>query len=360
MARPHEDFVGLDGLRGVGALCVLLVHVAYDEQVQDFFKHASFGVDMFFVLSGFVIANAYQDALQGGLPVRDYCRTRFLRLYPTIIVGALISVLVAIGWSDTEAHELAFLFVMQALVLPVIGFGPTAFPLNGAYWSLFFECLANVTHAKLARVLSLRHLGYIALLGAVALIVCAFHWGHLNLGYSPETFLGGLARVTYSFSMGILLLNWRKAGALRLPRVNIFIPIAMLAVMMWAPAPDWRFGGVVHDLFLTLILAPLIVALAINAHTPARSAPLLTWLGLISYPLYAVHMPILDIFADTLTAEGLPKWAKAIGWAIAMGTCVFVAWLVAVFFEPVARRWLGRLLPRPSARAQKRWSSAHS
>ncbi len=346
MARPHEDFVGLDGLRGVGALCVLLVHVAYAEQVQDFFAHASFGVDMFFVLSGFVIANAYQGALLGGLPVGDYCRTRTLRLYPTILIGAVISVLVAIQWSEAEAHELPFLFAMQALVLPVIGFGPTAFPLNGAYWSLFFECIANVAHAKFAKVLTLWRIACVAFVGAIALVVCAFHWGHLNLGYSPDTFIGGLARVTYSFSMGILLFNLRKAGAIRLPRVNICIPIAMLVVMMWAPAPDWRFAGTIHDLFVTLILAPFIVALAVNAHTPKRLAPPLTWLGLISYPLYAVHMPILDMFADTLTTDILPKWVKAAGWTSAMGLCVLVAWLVAALLEPVARRWLERMLPR--------------
>lgn len=350
MSGHREDFIALDGLRGVGALCVLLAHAIYAEEVSYFFASASFGVDMFFVLSGFVIANAYQRALQTSMKFSDYLRVRTLRLYPTIFIGAVLSLVLAIVWCDVDVADFPFVFLMQALVIPVIGHGAIVFPFNGAYWSLFFEVFANFVHAAFAKYVTGRRLGYVAVGGAVGLAACALHWGHLNLGSGSVNFVGGFARVTYSFAIGLLLHDWRKSGALRAPRVHVVVPLVVLVVGMAAPVPDWPHADLVHDLIATLVVSPAIVVLAINARTPARLAPFMSWLGLISYPLYALHMPILDAFAGALAPETVPKHVKALGWALVMGLCVFLAWVVAAFYEQRARRWLERVLPRPERR----------
>jgi peptidoglycan/LPS O-acetylase OafA/YrhL len=276
----------------------------------------------------------------------DYLKVRTARLYPTIFIGAVVSLVVAFFLGNFSDQNLPQLFAMQAFLVPAMASGPLIFPLNSAYWSLFYEVLANVVHAAFVKHLTTRRLAYIVIAGAIALIWSAFHYGRLNVGALPDTLPGGFARVTYSFAIGLLLYNWRAEGVLRGPRVHVAVPVGILVIGMWAPVPNWPYATIAHDLFATLILSPLIVILAMDARVPSRLAPAMSWLALISYPLYALHLPMVSAFADALTPESVPKVVKAAGWMAVMALCVFAAWVVAVFYEPRARRWLGRILPR--------------
>jgi peptidoglycan/LPS O-acetylase OafA/YrhL len=344
LAADQHKFVGLDGVRGVGALCVVFAHIAYAEHVSDFFVHANAGVDLFFVLSGFVIAHAYDDALRTTMTLRAYLRVRFLRLYPTILLGAAAGFAVAAYLSGGASAQLWIAFALHALVIPTLGVTHHVFPQNVTYWSLFFELFANFLHAALAKHITEARLWFVIALGAVGLVYCAFHFDTLNIGWRPETFIGGFARVGYCFALGLLIHRYHAAGKLNAtPRLHVFVPMGLLALAMWAPVPGWPYAVVLHDLFATLVFFPAIVIIAIYARVPARLAPFLTWLGLISYPLYAVHIPIMSLLSGPILPESVPHAVKALGWAGIVVLSVLAAWAAASLYEPRARVWLGRL-----------------
>ena len=79
-----KRYEALNGMRGVAAICVMLMHAS--EYLQhDLLPQASLAVDFFFVLSGFVIAHAYGTRRHGIFA--EFMSRRMVRLYPLFIFG---------------------------------------------------------------------------------------------------------------------------------------------------------------------------------------------------------------------------------------------------------------------------------
>jgi peptidoglycan/LPS O-acetylase OafA/YrhL len=85
---PHQ-FATLDGLRGVAAIAVTSLHFRF-ELGKFLLPHSYLAVDFFFVLSGFVLAYAYEDRLSEGMKPIQFLRLRVIRLYPLYLIGTLI------------------------------------------------------------------------------------------------------------------------------------------------------------------------------------------------------------------------------------------------------------------------------
>ena len=88
----RKHLASLDGLRGVAALAVVAKHFQNLSRINLHAQQASAAVDLFFVLSGYVIARAYEARLADGLSWRDYMGLRLTRLYPAIFGALVISV----------------------------------------------------------------------------------------------------------------------------------------------------------------------------------------------------------------------------------------------------------------------------
>ena len=90
--EKKQHFEILDGLRGVAALVVLVFHVfevfAGGDHKKLMFNHGYLAVDFFFLLSGFVIAHAY-DNRWNTMSLADFAKRRLIRLHPMIIIGML-------------------------------------------------------------------------------------------------------------------------------------------------------------------------------------------------------------------------------------------------------------------------------
>ena len=84
-----SHFEVLDGLRGVAAIAVMLFHSYHAEGL---FHNAWSAVDLFFLLSGFVIAYSSDEHLQHGMPATQFLLRRLIRLYPMIVLGTLVGV----------------------------------------------------------------------------------------------------------------------------------------------------------------------------------------------------------------------------------------------------------------------------
>lgn len=213
MQLKPRRFHLLDGLRGIAAILVVIHHspALFGELRPTL---ASSVVDFFFVLSGFVLSQAYNERLLKGGQFLNLTRLRVSRLYPLYFLGTGISILVLAGsfvtnGRITEFHQAFWMAIPFAtLMLPAPSFGVTGniFPLNLPAWSLFYELLANIFWFLLGPKVSTRVLIVIALVGAVSLF---YYQNELDGEWNHEKYQVRFFRVTYSFLLGLFYPNFQ-------------------------------------------------------------------------------------------------------------------------------------------------------
>jgi len=266
---------GLDALRGVAALVVFLGHVGY---LTGFFAiPASYlAVDFFFMLSGYVMARTYEHRLGDDLSAGAFLWLRLKRLWPVCAVGSALAIPLAL-LRPNPALEIP----LALLLVPTFTFG-VLYPLNTPLWSIFFELLANLMHGMVLRRISL---GGVVIVAAVTCLAIAARTHSYDLGSHPRSFLYGLPRVLLPYSMGVWM--WRKVRD-HPPRMRpawAVAPVMVLAIFIFSAGPD----GATRVAFV-VIVCPL----ALLGGLQWNAGKLGIIAGALSFPLYAVHFPLLS------------------------------------------------------------------
>ncbi len=339
-------YPALDALRGVAALAVVAFHCS-----QAWMPHGYLAVDFFFVLSGFVVSHAYGAALAcGTMSWHSFAVRRAIRLYPMSLLGVALGVVVlALKWwsiasSVDDLPRMAISVGLNALVLPTPLGGQAShhllFPGNAALWTLSFELIANLVWAAFCANLSTRGLVFATAASAACFVALSIYFRTTNLGFDVQTFVGGLARVAFGFSLGALLQHispvlkaGRSIGAAPLG-------IALLAVLA-APVAPWP-GDLILVLGAVLVILPLIMTLGM---TQGEAGHVGAWLGRLSYPVYAIHLPIVGI----LLAASRKYYPGVAEYKVAFATLTIslaaAALALRIYDEPV-RRIMGRAARR--------------
>jgi peptidoglycan/LPS O-acetylase OafA/YrhL len=337
--RPGR-LIALDGLRGVAAVAVLLHHIA-NILNRDFpFGKGYLAVDFFFILSGFVLALAYDVTLHSQSGKARYARARFARLYPMILLGSVLGLAAALLTSEVLPLPLWQAFLMQALCLPVILGGHTdIFLLNRPQWSLFFEIFANGAYAFASRHLGNRNLVLVILVSIVVLICVGIRFGGVGVGFYSENFLGGFTRVVFSFFVGVLLGRSYSVGRLRVPSPGLGPLVFLLLLFLVFPYKQ-NLSAAIFDLAIVLIAFPLIVVAGANTTVPPSLRSPAVFLGAASYPLYMIHLPILHMTSVSFQLTNQPLAVKGVFWAVIAVAIILLAWLLDLWIDAPARRFL--------------------
>lgn len=328
---------GLDGLRGIAALMVLIHHAAPQTGGFTLFASGYLAVDLFFMLSGFVIASAYEDRFANGMTAAMFGRARLVRLYPVMAIGIFLGAASALKVGADVEHVLMRL-PAQLLFIPIFAGALGVFALNGVQWSLFFELFANGVH-----FVAFRRMSTGMLIGAtaaaclwMALTANAYQW--FGTGDIGTNFAGGFPRVLFSYSAGVLMFRLRQEYGLKCPQVSapILFMLLLLALIFADSAKHLFAAWQVDFLVVTIVLPPLLFA-TIDARVDVALEPGMLLLGAMSYPLYAVHLPILTLVHVLLPDPGFRSFAVAVTLALAM------AYLLSKWLKPGAKRqWRGR------------------
>jgi peptidoglycan/LPS O-acetylase OafA/YrhL len=322
-----QRLTALDGTRGLAALAVVLYHFSGEARPS----HGYLAVDLFFLLSGFVLASVYEDRLRAGLTVRALLGQRLARLWPLYLVGITGGLLITVSTGAAPVSDAVSAWALNLVFLS----GPhpvgAAFWLDPSVWSLSLEVGVNLLFALglwRARTWVLFAISGVAALVLVFQVTAAgaasHGWEHDALGFGM-----GQARVMFSFPLGWAL--WRvraRLQALCTRRASVLALVGILACMALP-------GGAVGDLVAILVVLPLaLVALALGPQPQAGLAKASSLAGALSYPVYVIY-PIVASLAATAHASSI---------LLPLGILVALAWIAQRTVEPVGRQLIQRLV----------------
>lgn len=328
-------YATLDGMRGAAALLVALYHFQQASGVAAIPGYLA--VDMFFAISGFIIARTYCPRLADGMAFGSFVAARLARLYPLYLLGLIIGATVAAALATLPPGAILSDAGINALMLPT-PFARDLFPLNGPAWSLFFELAVNLLFALALWRMPARAIA--AMMAAAALLLAPEAKGpaYFNLGWDWHSFNQGAERTLYSFSAGVLIHRWTDA---RRTSPAALAPLLLLVALVGARAPEGvRLGW---ELLCVLALLPGLVALGARIEPPPVLRGMFERLGALSYAVYAIHWPLLPVLAPPLARLG-----PIAGAALYLAAVIPLAWLAVRCFETPMRAAIRRALqPRP-------------
>lgn len=365
--KPHYHL--LDGLRGVAALMVIWYHVFEGYAFAggttiDTFNHGYLAVDFFFILSGFVIGYAYDDRWGKNFTMKDFIKRRLIRLHPMVIMGAVVGAITfyiqgSVQWDGTH---IGISMVMLSLLctiffipaMPGVGYEVRGkgemFPLNGPCWSLFFEYIGNILYALFIRRLSNKALTIVVVLLGVALASFAIFnvsgYGNIGVGWTLDgvNFIGGLLRMLFPFSMGMLLSRNFKPMKLRGAFwICTLVMIALFAVPYLEGTESICTNGI-YEAFCIIIAFPILLWIgASGTTTDKKSTQICKFLGDISYPIYVIHYPFMYLFYAWLIKNQLFTLGET--WQVAL--CVYAwnilfAYLCLKLYDEPVRKYLAK------------------
>lgn len=365
-SKPHYEL--LDGLRGVAALLVIWYHVFEGFAfagggIIESINHGYLAVDFFFILSGFVIAYAYDDRwAKKKLTLKSFFKRRLVRLHPMVIMGAVIGLIAylmqgGVTWEDTHVGismvTVAFLCAMFFIpAIPGAGYDVRGngemFPLNGPAWSLFFEYIGNILYALFVRRLSDKWLAVLVAVLGVAVVwyttTDAAGYGMFGVGWTLDVanFFGGLIRMLFPFTMGMLIQHHFKPIKIR---GAFWICSVILVVLFHVPfieGNEYICLNGLYEAFCIVCVFPLLIWMAASGVTTDKfSTGICKFLGDISYPVYIVHYPLMYLFYAWLIDNKYYTLGET--WPIAIAVCVasvVLAYACLKFYDEPVRKWL--------------------
>lgn len=353
-STPGDQLAGVQVLRGIAALAVVLHHTL--EEATPLFAPAHYphalarvgacGVDLFFVISGFIMLHTNWSRIGQPLAGQDFLWRRALRIYPfywlclaVVAVAHAFGLFKALVFSPGSVAASLVLYPSGSrLVMPVA-------------WTLVFEVYFYVVFALWIRVPSARGL----LLG-VPLTMAALGVAALLLPDSAtRSFLTNPIMLEFLFGVGLAWL-YRKGRRPSSPLVYSLVALALFSLAsLWNPwsAPEITGGLSEHVRFFAWGVPAALMTWGWLAPLRAQGR-LWRWLGLLgnaSYALYLTHTFVMTSLARALKSErvahSLPPWL-----AVVAAVCVslLLAWLAHNCVEEPLNQRLRELYSRYRAR----------
>jgi peptidoglycan/LPS O-acetylase OafA/YrhL len=346
-----RQIVGIDFIRFFAALLVTLFHLGFwvasgPEAATpvraasspglvlpygEFLKHGYVGVDIFFVLSGFVIAYSAESASAYG-----FLKSRIIRLMPAIWIVAPLTFLVAWLCDFAEPLDLTKRLVRSLVLFPT---GPW---IDGSYWTLPIEVSF---YACVFALLAVGRFEWIQRLALVLGLISGSYWiaalfGHFKPQWGDRLLELSLVHHGCFFALGATL--WLSLIKGRNGSNLLILVLAGFCLLKLAVLHDEPLA--ISAIWLTSIIA-IIASVKLNMLTyeKPRLRALARTLGLATYPLYLLH---------DLVGAALVGWLyrQGVDGSIAAGAAIFAAIVAAViiarYLEPAAQRMTRSVIAR--------------
>jgi peptidoglycan/LPS O-acetylase OafA/YrhL len=300
-------FESLDGMRGVCAVFVAIYHFDTVLNTGHLLNHGWLSVDVFFVLSGFVIARAHEERLRARRGFIEFLRARAARLLPVQIVGTIVAGLSIfalyrsghLAMAHLTAGALFVGTIWTALLIPnslspvgeIFAYWNRPFPVNPPLWSLQAEWIVNIVYARL--LYATRTSTLLAIFCGLALYLFD-HSLHAPDGWDATVhyeFFPSTGRALLGFMAGAIIFRAYTSDLLdRMPSIRPEFVFSLWFLICAVPSPR---AIPIFESAAAILFAPLAVAVLVRGERPLNR--IYSWLGKLSYPLYASHFAIVTL-----------------------------------------------------------------
>ncbi len=301
----------LDGIRGIAILTVLLYHVfAYSMMhrtwtglphlVMRVMEHGARGVDLFFVLSGFLITGILLDTRSDPRYFRNFYARRALRILPVYYAVLLV---ILIFYRHSGDYVLLSFFYLSNIA-PILGVAM----INGAMWSLSVEEHYYLLWPLLVRKVQPQTVAVVAAAVCVAEpVIRGLAFSHVASVFPYTWFrLDGIA-------CGALLACFVRSSRYSLQNAKtLVIALASIGILAEVAGTPWGirqhetlFGAISQFTTVNLLCAAAVlwgVSMSELPQTRVLRIGALTILGELSYCLYLVHCLVMDLYDASLKA----------------------------------------------------------
>ncbi len=346
-----RNLPSLTGLRGVAALWVMAYHVSQLASAMgaNWIGHVPLlsagwvGVDLFFVLSGFILmwVHGEEFAAPTAATVRHFAAMRLVRVYPlSLAVLGLIALMVwadpsfAVWFKAKNPDNLSLSAFVRTAALATRWVGASGGDWNQPVWSLSAELVGYAAFPLLAWGLARRAFGTAMIIAVTSLAAFAGFQSLAGIvGVNTIDQVSALTRMACCFTAGIAICRMRQAAPGWGARFAGLGAVALCLTLV--AALQMKAGFIVAP----VVFAALIFALSFQSGIIDRalsSAPAV-FLGKISFPLYLVHLMPLQWMVSHIHGAGQ---AAATGYVAAYAAlCLAAAYLLHRVVERPAHHW---------------------
>ncbi|NVE01444.1 acyltransferase [Massilia sp. BJB1822] len=358
MQKQKEQLDWIQALRGVAVLLVLLTHARLYfletpqwPQMDQLLLPGAMGVDLFFIISGFIMVHTTAGAA-GGRAAALFGIKRLARIWPAYAAVVLLWIWLALGGLDFFRQPgNSSAFIKSLLLLPVDlnqpPFFGLVFPLG---WTLAFEMYFYLVFGLSMLLGRWRWLGLAGWMGLTLVLLPRWHGGSSFEVRDNLHFAGYLNLMTnpiiYEFLFGVLIgLLYRQRWA-RIPSATLAWQLLLVSAgfaLWYGFSGVGAFHGPTH---WGWPLALMVLAMALASKTIVLNPPRwLVWTGTVSYSMYLTHF-----LGQTL----LTRWMQARGIDTHTWSQVFITLLCAFPLAALAHLCLERGLGEWTRRALMR------
>jgi peptidoglycan/LPS O-acetylase OafA/YrhL len=319
----------LDALRGFAALGVCLFHFGL-------FKFGVAGVDLFFIISGFVIYMSISNSNK----IKDFLVSRAIRLFPSYWLSILVAIISIRFLTNEEIHFNRNFVIGNLLMLQPIF---KAKDLVGAYWTLYVELTFYISMSLIWYFKKLMHIESIILIGLLLMIV--INGSHLILqDHYPQytrisMTLRPLMALFFShfntFSAGIVFYIIYTKGNNTFRSALLFLSLCVTAIAHHDSVMIRNYLNIPQHLISILIMYVIFI-LVIKDKLPYLRFKLLIVLGNISYVFYLIHQS----FGLDLKMVLTPTLGLFLSNAISIFTVIIFSFLITYYIDIPLRHWL--------------------
>jgi len=305
-------FRQLEALRGIAALIVVIYHVGWSNPLYNIgiIRNGALMVDVFFVLSGFVMMHCYGEYFVKKDSIIIFMKSRFWRLYPLHLLMLGVFLLIEIAkyvaefkfgiqsgspaFSKSNSESFFYqIFLLHSLFQDHGSFNSPSWSISTEFYTyIFFALLMTFIHKIKQRYIIFICISAISLFTILSL-------GHKSLTFDYQD---SIFRCLYGFFIGAFTYEVYKLILKRVQELHykkskfIFLTITLISLAY--------ILAIKHDNYLEFLVPPLIglfILLIIlspnNIINKALCLPVFLWLGKISYSIYMIHLAFIWFFS---------------------------------------------------------------
>ncbi|MBI1425229.1 MAG: acyltransferase family protein [Gammaproteobacteria bacterium] len=325
MSKREIRLSELDAFRGLAALSVVLFHyttlynerIGYDAKLPFYFPYGGYGVNLFFMISGFVIFLTLKRCRHH----TDFIVSRFSRIYPSYWLAVIFTATVVNAYTLTSLHRTTSEIALNLTMLQ--GYTEVRH-VDGVYWTLSYELLFYTFMYLIYRFKFLNRITSII-----------FIWLSLQLAsILIERYTGWFPwKITLFFILGYIHLF--AAGILFLKLYEGEKNNSIYLLLLYCLLIQWVKGDNIESIFVSAFF--VLFMFFVNGWVKFIAIRPLLFLGAISYPLYLIHQNIGYVLINALQKNHLSAVSSM---TITLITILLASTVITYYIEKPSMKYL--------------------